>query len=214
GASATTPGRDTNPARMPLQRIFPFSVRTPRARLGPSIPVRAPILARQLISENPFAEMKGAQQTNHERKAFIDRATVVKLLDATPMMKILKRAGLTPWPRLFHNLRASRETELASEWPLHVAAEWIGDTRLVAAKHYLIVRDEDFTRAAAGDAESNARVAQNPAQHAAARSRTEPSQTQEAHEKQGFSRAGAVQCGTVRNGRVGCEGLEPPTSRV
>jgi hypothetical protein len=129
-------------------------------------------------------------------------------------MKILKRAGLTPWPRLFHNLRASRETELAGEWPLHVAAEWIGNTTLVAAKHYLMVRDKDFTRAAAGDAESDARVAQNPAQHAAAPSRTEPSETKKAREKQAFSLAGAVLCGTVRNGLVGCEELEPPTSRV
>ena len=32
--------------------------------------------------------------------------------------KIIKRAGLTRWPRLFHALRASRETELAQEYPL------------------------------------------------------------------------------------------------
>jgi integrase len=30
----------------------------------------------------------------------------------TTFEKIVKRAGLTPWPRLFHNLRSSRQTEL------------------------------------------------------------------------------------------------------
>jgi len=37
---------------------------------------------------------------------------------------------------------------------------------------------------------------------------------QKAHEKQGFSRAGAIVCEVVRNDLMGCEGLEPPTSRV
>ena len=32
----------------------------------------------------------------------------------TRLGRIIRRAGLKPWPRLFHNLRASRETELAA----------------------------------------------------------------------------------------------------
>ena len=32
--------------------------------------------------------------------------------------RIVKRAGLKPWPRLFHNLRASRESELMREYDL------------------------------------------------------------------------------------------------
>lgn len=66
---------------------------------------------------------------------------------ATQLTRIILRAGLEPWPRLFQNLRASRETELAAEYPLHVAAEWIGNTALVAARHYLTVREDDFARA-------------------------------------------------------------------
>ena len=61
--------------------------------------------------------------------------------------RLINRAGLTEWNRLFQNLRASRETELAGEYPLHVAAAWIGNTAIVAAKHYLQVREEDFARA-------------------------------------------------------------------
>ncbi|HUT09601.1 MAG TPA: hypothetical protein VMY42_03825 [Thermoguttaceae bacterium] len=43
------------------------------------------------------------------------------------MERLIRRAGLTPWPRLLHNLRASRETELAAEFPLHVVIRWLGN---------------------------------------------------------------------------------------
>jgi integrase len=38
----------------------------------------------------------------------------------TQFRRIILRAGLTPWPKAFHNLRATRENELAEEFPLHV----------------------------------------------------------------------------------------------
>ena len=38
----------------------------------------------------------------------------------TQFLRLLTRAGVEPWPRLFHNLRASRETELASGHPIHM----------------------------------------------------------------------------------------------
>jgi integrase len=66
----------------------------------------------------------------------------------TRFRKIVRRAGLAPWPRLFHNLRASRETELADKYPLHVICYWIGNTERIAAKHYLQVTDDWFEKAA------------------------------------------------------------------
>ena len=63
------------------------------------------------------------------------------------MPKIVKRAGLIPWPRIFHNLRASRQTELEARFPTHVVCAWIGNSEAVAKKHYLQVRDEDFVKA-------------------------------------------------------------------
>jgi len=66
----------------------------------------------------------------------------------TQLQRILKRASIPGWPRLFQNLRASRETELASEYPLHVVTAWIGNSKAIAAKHYLQVVDSDFERAA------------------------------------------------------------------
>jgi integrase len=66
----------------------------------------------------------------------------------TQFQRIIRRAGLKPWPKPFHNLRGTRETELTESFPVHVVAAWIGNTVKVALKHYLQVRDEDFDRAA------------------------------------------------------------------
>ena len=68
----------------------------------------------------------------------------------TTFQKILKRAGLKPWPKLLQNLRSTRETELAETFPLHAVTAWLGNSQLVAAKHYLQLRDEHFQRAADG----------------------------------------------------------------
>ena len=38
----------------------------------------------------------------------------------TQFCRIIERAGLEPWPKLFQNLRSTRETELAKEYPMHV----------------------------------------------------------------------------------------------
>jgi len=65
----------------------------------------------------------------------------------TQFGRIIVRAGLEPWPRLFHNLRASRETELAQEYPVHVVTAWLGNTPKIAMKHYLMTTDSDFQKA-------------------------------------------------------------------
>ena len=65
----------------------------------------------------------------------------------TTFEKIVRRAGLKPWPKLFHALRSSRETELAQEFPIHVVTAWLGNTPTVALRHYLLTTDSDFDRA-------------------------------------------------------------------
>jgi hypothetical protein len=45
-------------------------------------------------------------------------------------------------------MRASRETELAKDYPLHVVTAWLGNTPKIAMKHYLMTTDADFERAA------------------------------------------------------------------
>jgi integrase len=66
----------------------------------------------------------------------------------TQMLRILKRAKIRSWPKLFQNLRSSRETELMAAYPAHVVCAWLGNTPKVAMKHYLQVTDDDYRRAA------------------------------------------------------------------
>ena len=62
--------------------------------------------------------------------------------------RIIERAGLTMWPKLFINLRSTRETELLLEkHPLHVVCSWIGNTPAVALKHYAQTTDDVFVQA-------------------------------------------------------------------
>lgn len=65
----------------------------------------------------------------------------------THFTRLIKRAGLKPWPKLFVNMRASRATELRNEFPEHVCTAWLGHSAKVASEFYLRVRDEDFERA-------------------------------------------------------------------
>jgi len=85
----------------------------------------------------------------------------------TTFGKLVKRAGLEPWPRLFHNLRSSRETELLEEFPVHVVALWMGHDAKVSLKHYAQTTDEHFERATRA-AESDALALQKAVQQAAA----------------------------------------------
>ncbi|HEY4262147.1 MAG TPA: tyrosine-type recombinase/integrase [Schlesneria sp.] len=65
----------------------------------------------------------------------------------TVFLKILAKAKIEPWVKPFQNLRSSRETELAHDYPLHLVVAWLGNSIKVAAKHYLQVCDSDFNRA-------------------------------------------------------------------
>ncbi len=65
----------------------------------------------------------------------------------TTLAKVVRRAGLKPWPRFWNSMRASCETELAREFPLAIVAKWRGNTQAVAMRHYVDVTDTDFERA-------------------------------------------------------------------
>jgi hypothetical protein len=73
----------------------------------------------------------------------------------TQFCRIIRRAGLEPWPKLWQNLRASRESELMREYDLATVCRWIGNSPAVAAKHYAVSvdLDADFRKATglAGD---------------------------------------------------------------
>jgi hypothetical protein len=64
------------------------------------------------------------------------------------MTRLLRRAGVSGWPRLFHSMRASRQTELQREFPLHVVCSWLGNSPRIAQQSYLLVTEDDFAKAA------------------------------------------------------------------
>ena len=130
------------------------------------------------------------------RKAAMGPAGWMNANLRTTFTKIVKRAGLKPWPRLFHNLRASRETELVETYPVQVVTSWLGNTPSVAMRHYLMTTDEHFDAAV----KDTAKAAQNPAQQAHVVTRNESQTRNAAHEKtpvlQGFA--------------SGCDFTQPP----
>ncbi len=70
----------------------------------------------------------------------------------TQLERIILKAGLKAWPKLWQNLRATRATELvAAGWPEYKVCKWLGHTEGIAKKHYWQVTDEDY-RLAAGTA--------------------------------------------------------------
>lgn len=79
----------------------------------------------------------------------------------TTMEKIIARAKIEPYPKPFHNLRASRQTELAEHFPAHVVCAWLGNSEDIAKRHYLQVRDADYERAITPPA---GKAVQNPVQ--------------------------------------------------
>ena len=80
---------------------------------------------------------------------FITRYRQANVNLRSQLLKIITKAGLTPWPKLFQNLRSTRETELAEKYPIQVVCEWIGNSPQVASKHYLQITPEHYEKATA-----------------------------------------------------------------
>ena len=124
----------------------------------------------------------------------------------TQLNRIIKRAGVTAWPRLFHNLRATRQTELAEAYPIHVVCAWLGNSRAVATDHYLQVTDAHFERAVTL---SNVGAAQNAAQQASKGDCTDEQPAPVEGAEARSSTELADDCASVQSGKVTPTGFEP-----
>jgi hypothetical protein len=101
--------------------------------------------------------------------------------------RIIVKAGLKPWPKVFQNLRSTRETKLVERWPEHVVCAWIGNSKAVAREHYLQVTDEHLEQAA-NTFTGDSKAAQNETQQNAAQPRNIPlsvGESAKCDEKQG-----------------------------
>lgn len=100
----------------------------------------------------------------------------------TQMTKIIKRADLKEWPKLFQNMRSTRETELFKLTCGNIKAvcNWLGNSPAVAMKHYAQVTEADMREAAKmtilEDAEKEV---QKEVQRGNAESGENPQETQE-----------------------------------
>ena len=123
----------------------------------------------------------------------------------TQFERIIARAGLKPWPRLFQNLRASRETELAEEFPIHVVAEWLGNSPKTALAHYTQVTEHHFERAAKSAAPALQKALQQPA----ATDRPKPQNIAEVESAYDVERETADRCGNLQDEEMTPTGFEP-----
>ena len=127
----------------------------------------------------------------------------------TQLCRIIERAGLDPWPKLFQNLRTSRETELADHYPPHVVCYWMGNSEKIAQKHYLQVTDDHFERASGGGAKSGAQPVQNAVQQPAASSREAQQKTSQAYSTCDVTRDVSKPRFVLRGTEVPPRGVEP-----
>mgnify|MGYP003871074515 CR=1 FL=1 len=140
-------------------------------------------------------------------EAVVPRLRDPKMNLRTTFTKIVARAGVTPWPRLIHNMRGSCACDWVERFPAHVVAAWLGHSPLIAARHYLQTRDTHFDMAT-----------NEPASNAATQAHRRDPTGAQAETPNPQNAAVLMGCGVgcdpVESGKVGDTGFEPVTSRV
>jgi len=131
--------------------------------------------------------------------------------------KILRRAGVERWPRLWQTLRASCEKEWAMTYPQFAVSLWIGHSIAISGRHYAnAVPDELFDLAAGQGPEAADSEAAQKAAHKAA-------ETGGIHKSAGEAVLAGISenpednadFGQNRNtSKLGGAGFEPATSRM
>src|SRR5437762_3805042 len=137
-----------------------------RAQRGWRVPPAADVPRAPKVPPEVFEQAE--EGTDYVITRYRDRNANLR----TQFQRIIKRAGVKPWPNLFHNLRSTRQTELAEKHPIHVVCAWLGNSRAVAQDHYLQVTDAHFEHAAAEPKLDQEQAAQNPAQQPVETART------------------------------------------
>jgi integrase len=131
----------------------------------------------------------------------------------TQLLRIIAKAGLQPWPKLFQNLRATRQTELCQRFPEHVVCSWLGNTPAVAREHYLRTTEEHFQQAVnPGQEEPVEGAAQNAAQYPAEWGRKEQKEPLGEESEGKDLQPLTTQYETVQMSPMGPPGFEPGTN--
>ena len=167
-------------------------------RIKITVPKKAHIDGQQTRVILIFPELRPFLEKAFEEAAEGEEYVVPMARQSTNLgthaRRIIKKASVSVWPKVFTNLRASIEKELMQQEPSYKVQAWIGHTDAVARGHYLKVNDEDYVRAAG-------KAAQNPAHSASVRRRQGPSQPT-------GSKENPVKAGTSKN-PIPPRGVEP-----
>jgi integrase len=107
------------------------------------VPVMDPV--REVLERTkPGVRVAGRRVLDHGGDGGVTRSTLDGRIRAAALA-----SGVSIWPRLFHNLRATLQTEWIKAFGLVNACHWIGNSQTVAAKHYAMATEAAF-RAATG----------------------------------------------------------------
>ena len=124
---------DWNRARLNVRSVKTERHEKHRRRLVPIVPLLMSVL-QDTFDVSPEGE---------PRVVALSRNNLHRTLGA-----IVKRAEVGAFDRPYQVLRQSCETEWAQEFPQHAVSAWLGHSEGVSRKHYLMVPDELFERAA------------------------------------------------------------------
>lgn len=64
------------------------------------------------------------------------------------MTRLCIKAGIEPWPKIFQNLRSTRQTILEQHYPRGTVCAWMGNTDDIAEAHY-VQEQKEFRQQAA-----------------------------------------------------------------
>jgi integrase len=183
------------------QRILIHSPKTARhvghaTRLLPIFPELAPLLNKR------SAEATEDETLILPMLAGRSDASLRKTLE-----RAIRNAEVAAWPRLWHSLRSSRQTDLEDRFPSHVVCAWLGNSKAIAQKHYLQVTDAHFS--AASNPATDA--AQKAAQSAHERRDPDSRQSQDHRQTSEKFAVDKPRHAVSKRTAVG-EGFEPPVT--
>ena len=132
----------------------------------------------------------------------------------TKLGRIIRLAGLKVWPKVWHNLRATRCTELERAFPGHVVTGWCGHSEGIAEAHYWMTTDSDFQQATSAKVTTTLSGGANVVQQAIANGVDGLQAVLCTNEKSPEIPGSATGCGDLPDYQMDDIGLEPTTSTM
>jgi hypothetical protein len=125
-----------------MRLTIPDSKRSRRSSRGPPKLRVTPIFPEL----SPFLEAVWQLDINAGPEEYLLPAIVGSGAIVARVRRARDRTGMQ-WPRLFHSLRATRQTELIARFGVRAACEWIGNSPSVASKFYELITDDTWKEA-------------------------------------------------------------------